>query len=225
MWNLSHLWSIVSRFEVGAMNLLSRNENESMTDDLLSRLGARRGHFRYESGHHGDLWLEIARLYLRPNQLRPFATELARGLAAHAIEAVCGPMIEGAFLAQMVAEELDIEFTFANQIIRSGTDTLFPVSYHIPESLRPLVAGKRIAIVDDVINAGSAVRGTYADLQACSARPVVMGSLLVLGTSASVFAANNGIALVSLGRHENSLWEPSTCPLCAADAPLEGVAS
>ena len=49
-----------------------------MQEELLSLLAPRKGHFRLESGHHGDLWLEIPRLYLRPDRLRPFAAELAR---------------------------------------------------------------------------------------------------------------------------------------------------
>ena len=52
-----------------------------MQEELLSLLAARKGHFRYESGHHGDLGLEIPRLYLRPRCLRRFGAELARRLA------------------------------------------------------------------------------------------------------------------------------------------------
>jgi hypothetical protein len=32
-----------------------------MQEEIVSLLAARSGHFRYESGHHGDLWLEIPR--------------------------------------------------------------------------------------------------------------------------------------------------------------------
>src|SRR5689334_19481999 len=109
---------------------------EVMRDELLSLLAARKGHFRYESGHHGDLWLEIPRLYRRPRRLRRFAVALARRLAPHGIEAVCGPLIEGALLAQMVAEELDVEFSFAEQFAHSRGDSLYPLGYRIPEALR-----------------------------------------------------------------------------------------
>jgi WD40 repeat protein/serine/threonine protein kinase/orotate phosphoribosyltransferase len=194
-----------------------------MQEELLSLLAPRKGHFRLESGHHGDLWLEIPRLYLRPGHLRRFAAELARRLAAHGIEAVCGPLVEGAFLAQMVAEELDVEFHFAEQITRPQSDGLFPIGYRIPDALRPSLRGKTIAVVDDVINAGSAVRGAFVDLRACGARPVVIGALLVLGSPALRFAASEGVALESLASLPNSLWKPSDCPLCASGVPLEGL--
>ena len=187
-------------------------------------LAARRGHFRFESGHHGDLWLELDPLYLRPGRLRPFAAELARRLGAHSVEAVCGPLVGGAFLAQMVAQEMDLEFYFAEPYTRPRPDGLYPVGYRIPDALRPSARGKSVAVVDDVINAGSAARGAFAALQSCGARPVALGALLVLGTPASDFAASEGITLEGLAYLPNVLWEPSACPLCASATPLEGVA-
>jgi orotate phosphoribosyltransferase len=195
-----------------------------MQDELLRLMAPRKGHYRLESGHHGDLWLELDRLYLHPNRLRPFAAELARRLAGHGVQAVCGPLVGGAFLAQMVAQELDAEFYFAEQFVRPSGDGLFPVGYHIPDALRSVARGKRAAVVDDVINAGSAVRGAFADLRACGAVPVATGALLVLGAPAAGFAAREGVALEHLGQLPNTLWEPAKCPLCVSGVTLEGVA-
>ncbi len=72
-------------------------------------------------------------------------------------------------------------------------------------------------------NAGSAVRGTFADLKACGAEPVAIGALLVLGSPASSFAADMNIVLESIASLPNALWEPSECPLCASGVPLEEV--
>jgi orotate phosphoribosyltransferase len=193
-----------------------------MREELLSLLAARKGHFRYESGHHGDLWLELSRMYLRPDRLRPLAAELARRLAVYGVEAICGPLVEGAMLAQMVAEELGTEFYFAEQIARPRGDGLYPVGYRIPDPLRPIARDKGTAVVDDVINAGSAVRGTLADLRTCGARPVAIGALLVLGSSGPLFAVSERVPLERLADLPNALWEPSACPLCASGMLLEG---
>jgi orotate phosphoribosyltransferase len=190
-------------------------------EDLLRLLAPRKGHFRLESGHHGDLWLEIVRLYLRPRVLRQFASKLARQLAPHRPEAICGPLVEGALLSQIVAEELDVEFYFAEQFTRPPDDSLYPIGYRIPDVLRPIASGKRFAIVDDVINAGSAVRGACIDLRSCDAMPVVIGALLILGDPAESLAASEGVELESLAQMPNTLWEPSACPLCASRVPLE----
>jgi orotate phosphoribosyltransferase len=140
------------------------------------------------------------------------------------VEAVCGPLVEGALLAQMVGEELDVEFYFAEQFIRAAANDLYPVGYRIPAALRDRIRGKRTAVVDDVINAGSAVRGAVEDLEACGAQLVAIGSLLVLGLHASAFAASKRVPLETLSNlAKNDLWEPSSCPLCASGVPLQGV--
>lgn len=194
-----------------------------MQEELLSLFGARRGHFRFESGHHGDLWLEIPRAYINPNRLRRYAAELARLLGAHQIESICGPLVEGALLGQMVAEQLGVEFYFAEQFERSSAAEIHPIGYRIPKPLRFAVAGKRIAVVDDVINAGSAVRGTIEDIQICGGRLAAIGALLILGSPGVTLAANLNVSLESLAHlPNNSLWEPSSCPLCASGTPLEG---
>jgi orotate phosphoribosyltransferase len=196
-----------------------------MQQDLLDMLVARKGHFRLESGHHGDLWLDLDLLYLRVCRLRPSAAELARRVAAHDVDAVCGPLVGGAFLAQMIAEELDAEFYFAEQFVRPQGDGLYPLTYRLPDAVRSTVRGKRCAVVDDVINACSAVRGAYADVCACGGSVVAIGALLVLGAPASEFAANEKVALESLANWPNTVWEPAKCPLCASGVPLEAVAA
>jgi orotate phosphoribosyltransferase len=195
-----------------------------MRDQLLNLMAARKGHYRLESGHHGDLWLELDPLYVRPCRLRPFTTELARRLAVHHVEAVCGPLLGGAFLAQLISLKLDVEFYFAEQFARPSADGLFPIGYRIPEALRRSIRGKRVAVVDDVINAGSAVSGAFADVRACGAEPVALGALLVLGSPATEFAESANVALESLESLPNTLWEPSRCPLCVRGVTLEGVA-
>jgi orotate phosphoribosyltransferase len=193
-----------------------------MQDDVLSLFAARKGHFRFESGHHGDLWLDIPPAYLNPRRLRDYARELARKLSAHAADAVCGPLVEGAFLAQMIAEELELQFFFAEQFVRPRADGLFPIGYRIPDSLRAVVAGRKVAVVDDVINAGSAVRGAMEDLVACGAQPVAIGTLLTLGAPASELATSKGVALQTLSRLPgNNLWAPAACPLCASGTQLD----
>jgi orotate phosphoribosyltransferase len=196
----------------------------AMQDELLRLMAPRKGHYRLESGHHGDLWLELDPLYLRPNRLRPFAAELARRLAGRGVKAVCGPLVGGAFLAQMVAQELDAEFYFAEQFVRPAADGLFPVGYRIPDALRSAARGKRAAVVDDIINAGSAVRGAFTDLRSCGAVPIAIGALLVLGSPAAELAAREGVALEHLAQLPNTLWEPAQCPLCVSGVTLEGVA-
>lgn len=192
-----------------------------MEEELIRLLPARTGHFRLESGHHGNLWLDLDAVLLRPARIRRFVAELARRLSAHDIDAVCGPLVGGAFVAQMIAIELDVECLYSERLARPQSAALYAVEYQIPSAMRGVGAGKRVAIVDDVINAGAAVRGTFADLQAWGAKPAVIGALLVLGDAASRFATDNDIPLERIVARPNAIWTPVDCPLCAAGVPLE----
>lgn len=196
-----------------------------MKEDLLSFVHGRRGHFRLESGHHGDLWFQLETLCLRPREIQPFAGQLAAQLAKYNVEAVCGPLVEGAFIALLVSLELGCDFTYAGRFADATREGLFPVEYHLPESLHPAVRGKRVAIVNDVINAGSAVRGAFSDLQAIGAQVVAIGALLALGDAITQFAAEQRVPLELLQQIPNNLWTPSQCPLCAKGEPLEILAT
>jgi orotate phosphoribosyltransferase len=77
-----------------------------------------------------------------------------------------------------------------------------------------------VAIVNDVVNAGSAVRGTVADLEANGALPVAIGAVATLGREAMRFAAERAIALETLASFPNELWTPSECPQCRQGVPF-----
>jgi orotate phosphoribosyltransferase len=77
-------------------------------------------------------------------------------------------------------------------------------------------------VVDDAINAGSAVRGAIEDLKTCGAQLVAIGALLRLGDHAAVLARAEAVPLLTLTRLESgTLWSPSECPLCRAGTPLD----
>jgi orotate phosphoribosyltransferase len=191
-----------------------------MQESVTHLLPTRRGHFRLESGHHGDLWLDLERLCVRPEPVQRLAAEIAARLESHDVQVVCGPLVEGAFVALMVASSLGVPFTYSEPYRDPQADALFPVRYRLPQVLRAEVRGKRVAIVNDVVNAGSAVRGTFADLETWGALPVAIGVLAVLGKEAARFAAEKRVALEALSSLPNELWTPSECPLCRRGVAL-----
>ena len=148
---------------------------------------------------------------------------IAKHLAPHGIEMVCGPLVEGAFVGLLAAIEMGVPFAYSEPVASASGDALYPFSYRIPLNLRSRVRGKRVAIVNDVINAGSAVRGTFADLRSCGAKPVAVGAILTLGPWAREFADANQIGLEALGALSNSYWIPSECPLCRSGVALSSI--
>ena len=192
---------------------------------FLDLVSARRGHFRLESGHHGALWLDLDALFAVPRRIAPFAETLAAALAPHAPTVVCGPLLGGAFLAQLVATALDAEFCFTERVMPAGGDGLWQARYRLPPAFAARVRGRRTAMVDDVMSAGSALRGTYAELTAQGAEPVVAAAILVLGSTGLDFFAARNLPVVYSARDDYPLWRPEECPLCRAGEPLEDLSS
>ncbi len=122
-------------------------------------------------------------------------------------------------MALFVAEALEIPFTYTNRI-DTHADSLFPIEYRVPQVLRSEIAGRRTAIVTDVISAGSAVGGTMTDLLACGALPVAIGAIAVIGDSPARLASERSIPLEALVSLTNPIWAPDDCPLCAEGLPF-----
>jgi orotate phosphoribosyltransferase len=194
-----------------------------MQSDLLALLAGRRGHFRMESGYHSERWFNLDKLFEDRARLQPFVDELARRLAVYGIETVVGPMTGGAKLAAMIGTKLNIESFHTERFETPNATGLFPVRYLVPDAQRERLRGKAVAIVDDAISAGSAVKGTHADLLACGARPVACGALFIFGDRADAFAAENNLNLEVIARMSFGMWKPDECPLCKTGVPIEQV--
>jgi orotate phosphoribosyltransferase len=197
--------------------------SETTTAAFLKLVDGRRGHFRLESGHHGGLWLDLDPLFAEPHRIAPFVDALANAVRQHAVSVVCGPLLGGAFLAQLVAHALAVEFCFTERAMPAMPGGLYRARYVLPSAFAARLRGKRVAMVDDVMSAGSALRGTYAELQAHDAVAVVAGALLVLGSTGADFFAEQGVAVEAVARDDYDLWLPADCPLCAAGLSLEDV--
>jgi orotate phosphoribosyltransferase len=184
---------------------------------------ARRGHFQLESGYHGELWLDLDALFADSKRIAPFVEQLAESLRPYKVEAICGPLLGGAFLAQLVAQSLSCEFCFTERVMPANANGLYPASYRLPPAFSTRVRGKRVAIVDDIVSAGSALRGTYTQLQTHGAKTAVAGALMVFGNTGADFFATVQVPVAAVVRESYALWLPSDCPLCNAGMPLENV--
>lgn len=192
-----------------------------MPEDILSALPVRQGHFRLESGYHADLWFTLDALFADPREVAPLVSALASRFAGHQLTAVCGPLLGGAFLAHALAIELGTQFLYSQPLANSTSAELFTASYVLPPELQKRARGQRVALVDDVISAGSSVRATADALANAGASVVVIGAFVLLGTKAVDHFARIGVPIEALGRRDFATWAPGNCPLCAATIPVE----
>ena len=183
-------------------------------------VSATRGHFHYESGHHGDLWLDLDLLFLDAARMCGWAVALAGRAAGLGAEIVCGPLTGGAFLAQSMAAELECDFVYAERVLEDGA-----VQYRIPAPLAATLAGRRVLVADDAINAGAALGLTLAELSRHGALPAGIACLLTLGEAAGRIAAAQDVPLLALAALRRGMWLPRDCPLCAAGLPLQDPAA
>jgi orotate phosphoribosyltransferase len=195
---------------------------EPTLGDFIALVHGRRGHFRLESGYHAGLWLDLDALFASPRLIAPFVARLSDRLRIHEPNLVCGPMLGGALLAQSVATALNTEFCFAQPDQTERGPGLFRARYRVPAAFHSHVHGRRVAIVDDVMSAGSSLRATCTELRAHNAVPVTIGALLVLGNVGEKYFVEEQRLPVEAGiRDTFELWGESECPLCVEGVALE----
>lgn len=195
--------------------------SETTLAAFLRLVAGRRGHFRLESGYHSALWLDLDPLFSDWQRIEPFVTSLTNILRPYELAGVCGPLLGGAFLAQLIAHALGVNFYFTERVIPSEMEALYQVRYRLAPAFNSRVGGQRIALVDDVMSAGSALRGTYTELEMNGAVPVVAGALLVLGSVGADFFSQRDVPVERVAHDDYEMWLPADCPLCAAGEPIE----
>lgn len=211
--------------DCSAVNTATTSRSDTSSAAFLQLVSGRRGHFRLESGHHGALWLDLDPLFADHDAVAPFVDALVDRLRPYGVAAICGPLQGGAFLAQRCAAAIGggAEFWFTERQLPGDAPGLFRVRYALPPALAQRAGGTRVAIVDDVMSAGSALRGTYTELTAHGADVVAAGALMVLGTTGADYFAQQQVPVEHVCREMYELWTPLECPLCASGSPLEDV--
>jgi orotate phosphoribosyltransferase len=192
-----------------------------MVEDIFATIPARSGHFLLESGYHTDFWFELDGLFVDPDRCAPLIGALSERLDAYDISGVCGPLLGGAFLAQAIAIKLRKRFYYTQPVTQKSNQGLYRAEYHLPPELRAHIKGERVALVDDVISAGSSVRATHAVLTAAGAEIVVVGTLMLLGSKASPYFSELGVPVEASERREFNLWSANNCPMCRLGTALE----
>lgn len=182
---------------------------------MTHAIPARDGHFVLESGLHTDRWYDLDALFNDPRAIEPAIERLAALLAPHRPTAICGPMVGGALLAHTIAARMGSRFLYTQRGPDEANGGLFKARYALPAGQHGLSLGQRVAIVDDMISAGSSTRATFASLCERGATVVAIGTLHLSGDTALQHFDALGIPLEAVERRPFRLWKPTACPLCA----------
>jgi orotate phosphoribosyltransferase len=173
----------------------------------------RSGHFDLGTGYHGDLWLDLDSLLLRPSLLRPYVGWLAERLREHSVDVVCGPLEGGAFLAYAVADLLGAAFLAGYRVPGEA------IGYRLPQ-VPGGIGGWRVAVVDDAINAGTAVTACLEEARGRGAVPVAVAAVLSLGQASTTIPASTNVPFHAAAIIPSRAWPAGQCPLCASGTPV-----
>jgi len=190
-------------------------------DRRTHTIAARDGHFLLESGLHTDRWFDLDRYLREPHAIDAGVARLATLLLPFAPSLVCGPLVGGARVAEALGERLDIRSVSAHRVATNAPGHTFTARYALSTEEYAMARGRRVALVDDMISAGSATRATLAALNDAGATVVVVGALFLSGDVGALHFESLGIPVRAVERRGLSLWSSAECPLCRRGVPLD----
>ncbi len=189
------------------------------TKDMLQGAGALLSgdHFVYVSGDHGSGWVDKDVIFIDLQHTRRLGQLLAEAVADAGAEVLCGPAIGGLIVAQWTAFELGLPAVFAeHEVIHSQAELRGRFGLH--RGYDRLVSGKRVLVVDDIINTGQSARQTVEAVRACGGKVTTVAALVHRG---NVDAAGLGVERYTyLVEHDIPGWPGDTCPLCKQGVPV-----
>lgn len=172
-------------------------------------------HFVYASGEHGPGWIAKDIVNTDPSRPRELGAMLAEAVQEQGIEAdvVCGPAVGGVICAQYTALAMGIDCVFAERNRVDGVER-----FELRRRYDEAVAGRRILVVDDVINTG---HSTGLVLEAVRAAGGVVAGVATWINRGNVGARELGVdRFVFLDEVELPSIPAGDCGLCAAGVPV-----
>ena len=175
-------------------------------------------HVVYASGKHGSAYINKDMIYANTADI----ATMGWGIAKHFhdtlkvdIDMVIGPAIGGIIMSQRVAEALcqikmrPILSVFAD---KDGD------GYVVKRGYDKLLKGKRVLVVEDVLNTGQSSRKTIDATRACECDIVGVGALCNRGgVTAEQLGVPHLYALIEISLDS---WPAEHCPLCRANVPI-----
>ena len=191
--------------------------NEDQVLEVLQKVGAfRGGHFVFTSGRHSDSYVNKDALYPYTHETSQLCKEIANRFKDKGVEAVIGPAVAAAIMAQWTASHLtdmlgkEIYATYADKDGSGG--------FVIKRGYDKLISGKKTLIVEDLTTTGGSVRKVVAAARAAGADVV---GVAVLCNRGGVTAASVDVPVLdALVKVELDSWDEVDCDLCKRAIPV-----
>jgi orotate phosphoribosyltransferase len=171
-------------------------------------------HFVYISGDHGSGWIDKNALFPHTDTTEVLCRQLGKGVKDLGVEVVCGPATGGLIIAEWTAHELGVLSTFTEHEEGQAGSALRG-RFILRRGYDHLVAGKRVLVVDDIVNTGLSIRQTIEAVRGAAGD--------VVAASALVNRGNVGLGVkefVFLLEYKIPAWPAADCELCKRGVPV-----
>jgi orotate phosphoribosyltransferase len=174
-------------------------------------------HFVYISGDHGSGWIDKDAIYPHTERIEQLCRDMAKVVRAWGAEAVCGPATGGLIIAEWTAHELGVLSLFAEHDPTPQKGALRG-RFVLRRGYGHVVSGKRVLVVDDIVNTGLSLRQTAEAVRGRGGR--------VIGAACLVSRGNVDAAGLSVDRFAYLLevkipaWPAAECKLCKSGVPI-----
>lgn len=192
--------------------------NDGRIWSILAEANAiiRNDHFVYTKGGHGHEYVNKDALLLQPHNHFLLCKEIADHFREYDVEAVLGPAVAGGFISYAVALHLNAPFkpvvpaTYADKegggfVLKRGYDTA--------------IAGKRILVVEDILNTGGSAKQIVELGRAHDADIVGVGVICNRG-GVTPDMIGNPPELFSVVSVNMKMYDAAECPFCKEGRPI-----
>jgi orotate phosphoribosyltransferase len=174
-------------------------------------------HFVYISGDHGGGWIDKDAICPHTERVERLCRDMANGVRGWGAEAVCGPATGGLIVAEWTAHELGALSVFAEHEPAPAGKALRG-QFVLRRGYDQVVSGKRVLVVDDIVNTGLSLHQTAEAVRGAGGE--------VVGAACLVSRGNVGAAGLRVERFAYLLeykipaWPAAECELCRRRVPI-----
>ena len=191
---------------------------EEQVLDVLQNVGAfRAGHFVFTSGRHSDSYVNKDAIFTNPAQLSGLCEDIAMRFKDDGVEAVIGPAVAAALMAQWTAYHLTLltgRTVYATYADKDGEG-----GFTIKRGYDKIISGKKVLVVEDLTTTGGSVRKVVDAARSAGAN-VIGATVLCNRGNVSAEQAGNPGKFESLVHLDLESWDEATCELCQSNIPI-----
>lgn len=186
---------------------------DSTLIDLLTQEGIlREGHFAFRSGRHSNRLIDRDLLLADPQVASHFGYAISKYFFKDRLDTIATPSIWGSGLAQWIGYFLDPSAKIVDATIEND-DVL------VPSILDPMIDGKRLLLVDNLILTGHTMTAFTDYFSSHNATIVGIATLWNAGDQEI-----DGVPVFALLNEMFPAHEPEHCPDCLLpEIPLEQI--